>query len=145
MVGAEFSGLWRRFRGKGGTERDRVVVGVAAAFAHVTAANGVLERAEATRFVDVVRGSRLAAADDATAADLHDAFDELVQTLLARPAAGRSECLRVLADFGFDAARSQIIWSATQAALVADSALDAAERVAESEIREALQIRPSRG
>jgi len=109
------------------------------------AANGVLERAEATRFVDVVRGSRLAAADDATAADLHDAFDELVQTLLARPAAGRSECLRVLADFGFDAARSQIIWSATQAALVADSALDAAERVAESEIREALQIRPSRG
>jgi tellurite resistance protein len=141
MGPTEFSALWARFRGKGGTERDRVVVGVAAAFAHVAVANGVLEATEVTRFLDIVRGSRLVSADEVTSRELRDAFEVLAHTLLTRPEPGRRECLRVLGDFGFDPGRSQIIWSATQAALVADSELDTAERRAEAEIREALQIR----
>jgi tellurite resistance protein len=144
MAGSEFSGLWASFRGKAGTERDRVIVGVAAAFAHVAVANGVLESSETTRFVDVVRGSRLAASDNATAHELRTAFEALVHSLLARPALGHDECLRVLSDFGFDPTRSEIIWSAARAALVADADLDATERRAEAEIREALRIRPAR-
>ena len=144
MDGSDFSQLWARFRGKGGTERDRVIVGVAAAFAHVAIANGVLDPAETTRFVDVVRGSRLAAPDETTRLELQAAFGALGQALLTEPALGRSESLRVLSDFAFDPTRSEIIWSATRAALVADAALDAAEQAAASEIREALRIRPAR-
>jgi tellurite resistance protein len=141
MGTTEFSALWASFRGKGGTERDRVIVGVAAAFAHVAAANGVLEAAEVRRFLDVVRGSRLAGSDQTTSRQLSDAFETLVHTLLKRPELGRQECLQVLSDFGFDPTRSEIIWSATRAALVADAELDDAERRAEAEIREALRIR----
>jgi len=141
MGTSEFSALWASFRGKGGVERDRVIVGVAAAFAHVAVANGVLDAAEVTRFVDVVRGSRLASADDVTSRQLAEAFEALAHALLTRPEPGRQECLKVLADFGFDPTRGEIIWSATRAALVADAGLDAAERRAEAEIREALRIR----
>ena len=144
MGSTELSALWASFRGKNGTERDRVIVGVAAAFAHVAAANGVLEAAEVTRFLDVVRGSRLAPADDATLRELRAAFEALTHALLLRPEHGRAECLRVLSDFGFDPVRSEIIWSATRAALLADSALDAAELRAEAEIREALRIGTAR-
>lgn len=143
MEASEFSLLWARFRGKAG-ERDRVLVGVAAAFALVAAANRVLESAEITRFLDVVRGSRLAGDDDSTARELAGAFESLVHALLQHPEVGRSECLRVLGELGFDPARSQIVWSATRAALVADAALDAAERRVEREIHEALRIRPPR-
>ena len=105
MGTTEFSALWASFRGKGGTERDRVIVGVAAAFAHVAAANGVLEAAEVRRFLDVVRGSRLAGSDQTTSRQLSDAFETLVHTLLTRPELGRQECLQVLSDFGFDPTR----------------------------------------
>ncbi len=141
MGTTEFSALWTGFRGKDGRERDRVIVGVAAAFAHVAVANGVLDAAEVTRFVDVVRGSRLASADDATSRQLAEALEALAHALLESPAAGRRECLKVLGDFGFDPTRSEIIWSATRAALVADAGVDPAERRAEAEIREALRIR----
>jgi len=144
MAASDFSGLWASFRGKHGTEHDRVIVGVAAAFAHVSVANGALDASETARFLDVVRGSRLAPADDATADELRAAFEALLHAVLARPASGRDECLRVLSDFGFDPTRSEIIWSATSAALVADAELDIAERHAEAEIREALRIRPPR-
>ena len=144
MEEPDLSGLWASFRGKSGTERDRVIVGVAAAFAHVAAANGVLEASETARFLDVVRGSKLAASDAATAHELRTAFEALVHALLAHPGAGRDSCLRVLSDFGFDPTRSDIIWSAACAALVADGELDAAERRAEAEIRQALGGRPAR-
>lgn len=143
MADAEFSSLWTAFRGKGGKERDRVIVGVAAAFAHVAVANGKVDASETQRFLDVVRGSRLAAADPATTAELGQAFELLAQRILARPELGRAECLRILSDFGFDPMRSEIIWSAAGAALVADAQLDPSERQAEAEIREALRIRPS--
>jgi len=138
MADAEFAALWQAFRGEG---RDRVIVGVAAAFALIAAANGVLEASEAERFLDVVRGSRLAPSDPATQKELANAFADLARALLTHPVPGRAECLRVLSDFGFDPTRSEIIWSATQAALVADAALDAAERGAAGEIRLALRIR----
>jgi tellurite resistance protein len=92
--------------------------------------------------LDVVRGSRLAPPDDATSLALEQAFGELSRAMLARPDVGRSEALRVLGDFGFDPVRSEIIWSATRSALVADAQLDAAEQTAAREIREALRIRP---
>jgi hypothetical protein len=38
--------------------------------------------------------------------------------------------------------RSEIIWSATRSALVADAQLDAAEQAAAAEIRAALRIPP---
>jgi tellurite resistance protein len=138
MEEPEFSALWAAFRSK---DRDRVVVGVAAAFACVAAANGALEAAETARFLDVVRGSRLAAADDATCAELARAFEALTLAMLKQPELGRRESLRVLGDFGFDPMRSEIIWSAARAALVADSELDPAERSAAEEIRVALRIR----
>jgi tellurite resistance protein len=138
MLDPDFPALWAALRGK---DRDRVLVGVAAAFAHVAAANGKLEDAETQRFLGVVRGSRLAPADAATSAQLGKAFAELAQALVERPQLGRSESLRVLADFGFDPMRGEIIWSATRAALVADAALDAAEQVVAEEIRGALRIR----
>ena len=138
MSEPDFSALWQAFRGK---DRDRVIVGVAAAFALVAAANGALDAAETQRFLDVVRGSRLAPGDAATEQQLAKAFDDLARTLLARPELGRSESLRVLSDFGFDPMRSEIIWSATRAALVADAALDPEEGAAALEIRAALQIR----
>ena len=138
MEASDFSALWAAFRGR---DRDRVIVGVAAAFAHVAAANGAIDQAETARFIDVVRGSRLAPPDGATADDLTRAFEALAQAMVARPELGRSESLRVLADFGFDPMRSEIIWSATRAALVADAQLDPAERRAADEIRQALRIR----
>ena len=139
MKDPDFTALWAAFRGK---DRDRVIVGVAAAFAHVAVANGQVEAAETARFLDVVRGSRLAPADGATAAALGQAFDELSRAMLARPELGRAEALRVLGDFGFDPMRSEIIWSAARSALVADAQLDPAEERAAVEIREALRIRP---
>jgi tellurite resistance protein len=138
MEDPDFSALWGAFRNK---DRDRVIVGVAAAFAHVAVANGAVESAETSRFLDVVRHSRLAPADEATYAQLAGAFEELARAMLARPELGRVESLRVLGDFGFDPVRSEIIWSAARAALVADAQLDPAERRAEGEIREALRIR----
>jgi tellurite resistance protein len=138
MADSEFSALWGAFRGK---DRDRVIVGVAAAFAHVASSNGHVAAAEAERFIDVVRGSRLAPADAATSAELARAFDALGQAMLARPEAGRAEALRVLGEFGFDPVRREIIWSASCSALVADAQLDAAERRAAEEIQAALQIR----
>jgi tellurite resistance protein len=140
MGEASFSALWAAFLGK---DRDRVIVGVAAAFAHVAAANGAVKASETERFLEVVRGSRLAPADEATALQLGRAFGALAEAMLARPEQGRTETLRVLSEFGFDAVRSEIIWSATRAALVADAELDAAERTASEEIRSALRIRPS--
>ncbi len=120
-----------------------MIVGVAAAFGLVAAANGALEACETERFLDVVRGARLAASDPATEQQLAKAFDDLGRALLTHPESGRAECLRVLSDFGFDPTRREIIWSATHAALVADAALDAAERATADEIRLALRIRSS--
>ena len=139
MEDPEFSGLWGAFRGKG---RDRVIVGVAAAFAHVAVANGHVADAETARFLDVVRGSRLAPSDSATSAELARAFDALGRAMLARPELGRAEALRVLGDFGFDPMRSEIVWSATRSALVADAQLEPAEQRAAGEIQAALRIRP---
>ncbi len=138
MSQADFPALWAAFRAK---DRDRVIVGVAAAFALVAAANGTLEESEIERFLDVVRGSRLAPSDAATREQLAKAFDDLARTLLQGPELGHGECMRVLGDFGFDPVRSEIIWSATRAALVADSALDPEEQNVALEIRRALQIR----
>lgn len=143
MAEPKFAALWQAFRGKGGRERDRVVVGMAAAFALVAVADGRVDATETARFLDVVRGSRLAAADAVTSQDLASAFDALVGALLAAPEPGKAECLRVLSDFGFDPMRSEIIWSAASAALLADAQLPAAERRAETEIRDALRIRPA--
>ncbi|HXK19714.1 MAG TPA: hypothetical protein VNG33_18010 [Polyangiaceae bacterium] len=141
MAEPDFSALWASFRGEKAKDRDRVIVGVAAAFALVAAANGELEAAETARFLDVVRGSRLAPPDSATAAELERAFEALASAMLASPELGRSESLRVLSDFGFDPMRSEIIWSAARVALVADARLDPAERRAEEEIRIALRRR----
>ena len=138
MEDPEFSASWSAFRAK---DRDRVIVGVAAAFAHVAGANGDVDASETARFLDVVRGSRLAPFDSATSDELARAFDALTRAMLARPELGRAEALRVLGDFGFDPMRSEIIWSATRAALVADAQLDAAEQLAAAEIRVALRIR----
>ncbi|MES1184884.1 MAG: hypothetical protein ABUL60_13805 [Myxococcales bacterium] len=138
MEDPEFSALWSAFRSK---DRDRVIVGVAAAFAHVAVSNGHVAESEAARFLDVVRGSRLAPADAATSADLARAFEALGRAMLARPEAGRAEALRVLGDFGFDPMRSEIIWSATRSALVADAQLQPAEQRAAGEIQAALRIR----
>ena len=138
MADPEFSALWGAFRGK---DRDRVIVGVAAAFAHVAVSNRHLADAETARFLDVVRGSRLAPADDATRAELARAFEALGHAMLARPELGHAEALRLLEDFGFDPMRSEIIWSATRSALVADAELDPAEQRAAEEIRLALRIR----
>jgi tellurite resistance protein len=139
MEEADFSALWAAFRSK---DRDRVIVGVAAAFAHVAAANGAVEPTETERFLDVVRGSRLAPPDAGTLAQLRSAFEGLARAMLEHPALGRSESLRVLSEFGFDSMRSEIIWSATRAALVADAQLDSAEQTAAHEVRSALRIRP---
>jgi tellurite resistance protein len=138
MEAPEFSALWGAFRAK---DRDRVIVGVAAAFAHVAVSNGDVAAAETARFLDVVRGSRLAPPDSATSTELGRAFQALCQAMLARPELGRAEALQVLADFGFDPMRSEIIWSATRSALVADAQLDPAEQRAASEIQLALRIR----
>jgi tellurite resistance protein len=138
MEAVDFAALWAAFRAK---DRDRVIVGVAAAFAHVAAANGTLEATETERFLDVVRGSRMAPADSATRAQLAAAFEALTRAMLADRELGRREALRVLSDFGFDPMRGEIIWSATGAALVADAQLDSAERRASEEIRRALRVR----
>src|SRR5688572_20229249 len=140
MVESDFASLWAAFKGK---DRDRVIVGVAAAFAHVAAADGKIDASETQRFLEVVRGSRLAPTDAATSEELSRAFQQLTSVMLERPELGRSESLRVLSDFGFDPMRSEIIWSATRAALIADAALDSAEQSAAEEIRAALRIRSS--
>jgi tellurite resistance protein len=137
MAEPEFSVLWAAFRA---TDRDRVIVGVAAAFAHVAAANGAVDASETSRFLDIVSGSRLAPSDAATREQLSRAFEALAHAIVERPELGRAECLRVLGDFGFDPMRSEIVWSATRAALVADAALDAEERRAADEIRLALRL-----
>jgi tellurite resistance protein len=142
MEDPEFSALWAAFRAK---DRDRVIVGVAAAFAHIAVANGDVATSETSRFLDVVRGARLARFDDATAAQLGQAFDALAHAMLARPELGRAESLRVLSDFGFDPMRREIIWSAARAALVADAALHPTEQRAAAEIRAVLQIRAGDG
>ncbi len=139
MAEPDFVSLWAAFKGK---DRDRVIVGVAAAFAHVAAANGDVDASETQRFLDVVRGSRLAPNDAASSEQLARAFEQLTRVMLERPELGRSESLRVLSDFGFDPVRSEIIWSATRAALVADATLDSSEQGAAEEIRLALRIRP---
>ncbi len=139
MQDPDFSALWAAFRGK---DRDRVIVGVAAAFAHIAVANGDVAASETSRFLDVVRGARLAPFDGDTSAELARAFEALGRAMLERPELGRDESLRVLSDFGFDPMRSEIIWSAARSALVADAALDPAEQKAAEEIRTALQIRP---
>jgi tellurite resistance protein len=139
MPEPDFASLWAAFKSK---DRDRVIVGVAAAFAHVASADGSIDASETQRFLEVVRGSRLAPTDPATSEQLARAFEQLTSVMLERPELGRSESLRVLSDFGFDPMRGEIIWSATCAALVADAALATAEQRAAEEIRVALRIRP---
>lgn len=141
MAEAHFPALWLAFRGAGGRQRDRVIVGVAAAFAHIVTADGVVQSSETQRFVDVVRGSRLAAEDAATLQELSQAFAALVSARLSAPELGRAECLRVLSELGLDPMRRELIWSAAKAALLADAQLGASERAAEEEIRAALGIR----
>jgi tellurite resistance protein len=141
MMERDFSALWLAFRGKGGRERDRVIVGVAAVFAHVSAADGRIDESETQRFLDVVRGSRLAESDAATMDELSRAFEALTVARLRAPELGRAECVRVLTELGLDPMRREIIWSAARAALVADAQLGAEERRAEEEIRAALGIR----
>jgi len=141
MAEPEFSALWLAFRGKDGRERDRVIVGVAAAFVHVAAADGRVDDSETQRFVDVVRGSRLVSGDDATTAELVRAFRAVVTARLSAPERGRAECLRVLAELGLDSVRRDMIWSAAQAALLADAQLGDGERRAQDEIRQALGVR----
>jgi hypothetical protein len=137
MPEPDFSALWAAFRAK---DRDRVIVGVAAAFALVVASDGKIESVETQRFLEVVRGSRLAPADDATRDALGAAFADLARALVDSPALGRTESLRVLSDFGFDPMRREIIWSATHAALIADAVLAPAEQAAATAIREALRL-----
>jgi tellurite resistance protein len=141
MEEPDFSALLLAFRGKGGRERDRVLVGVAAAFALIVAADGQVLTSETQRFMDVVTASRLAAADAATARDLALAFDALLAAILAAPSAGRAACLRVLGELGMDPVRREIIGSAARAALVADAWVGAEEHQAESEVRAALGLR----
>ncbi len=117
---------------------------MAAAFAHIVVADGKVDESETQRFLDVVRGSRLASPDESTSEELARAFDAVVAARLAAPEGGRAECLRVLTDFGLDPMRSEIIWSAAQAALLADAQLGPEELRAENEIREALRIRRAR-
>lgn len=137
MQASDFSALWGAFRAK---DRDRVIVGVAAAFALVAAANGTLEPTETQRFLDVVGGSRLAPMDPVTTEALTQAFAALALALIAHPEVGLAEGLRVLSDFGFDPMRREIIWSATSAALVADAALDAEEQRMARAIHSALRV-----
>lgn len=140
MTEPDFSVLWASFRAK----CDRVVVGVAAAFALVAAADGRLSTAETQRFLDVVRGSRLAPTDDRTLADLCLAFEQLTRAILANQDVGHDEALRVLADFASDPMRREIIWSAASAALVADAALDSNEHRVAREIAARLGIAAKR-
>lgn len=144
MTEPDFSALWAAFRAEARHGRDRVVVGVAAAFALVAAADGRVTAAEIQRFVDVVRGSRLAPSDDQTLAELGLAFERLASAMLANQSAGREEALRVLADFAFDPMRREIIWSAASAALVADAAVDSNERQVAREIAGRLGIATKR-
>jgi tellurite resistance protein len=136
----DFPGLLLAFRGKGGRERDRVLVGVAAAFAHIVAADGQVLASETQRFLDVVTGSRLAPGDPSTAEELSRAFDALLAAVAAAPRAGREACLRALGELGADPVRREIIGSAARAALVADAWVGAEEIQAESEVRAALGL-----
>jgi tellurite resistance protein len=140
MAEPDFSALWRAFRGEGGRARDRVLVGVAAAFVHVVAADGDVRESESQRFLDVVRGSRLASADEKTSEELSAAFSALVAARFEAPEVARAECLKVLSELGLDPMRREIVWSAAQAALLADAELGPQERVAEREIRSALGL-----
>lgn len=128
--------LWKPF-----TARDRTLIGVTAAFALVATANADVSTRESRRFAELLRGSRLV--DDATELRaLAGAFSALTAAMLQAPAEGRAQALATLGSFAGDAFRSEIIWSAAQAAMLADADVSPAEQAALDAVCRGIGVNP---
>jgi tellurite resistance protein len=134
----DWPSLWKPFTG-----RDRTLLGVTAAFALVATANANVSDAESRRFAGLIRGARLAR-DDRELSELSNAFSALTSAMLSLPTQGRAQAVETLESFSGDPYRTEIILSAAQAAMVADSEMSKAETSALETVCQSLGVHPGR-
>jgi tellurite resistance protein len=136
-----FERLWIRF----GSEADPSR-GVAAAFALVACYDGDASAAEVRRYAELA--AELPSVDayrgEAVSDELREAaFDALTRAILDDFDTGRESALAVVRRFKGNAAATELILRAAQAAIVADGADEVREEVALREVCEALGVDPA--
>ena len=118
---------------------DGLLRAVSGAFVLVAASDGVLDRAETERFVDVLRGK----ADAFRAVDfglLEGAFRDLCEAMVADPEDGRRLALDCVARVKGVPRHAELVASAARIAAEADGRLRSVEESAMREIRAALDL-----
>ena len=119
---------------------DDLLRALSGAFVLVAAADGELSRAEADRFLEVVRGkSEVFARLDFGA--LEKTFGDLADAMFADPEDGKRLALQCVADVRDEPDQVELVASAAKIAADADGRLQSCEASVMGEIRQALGLR----
>lgn len=127
--------VWQRFDDE---VSDRLLRGMAAAFALVATADVDIAEEEVQRFLQLVREEPSLRRVDPDA--IEPLFRELAQALMDEPDVGRPRALEIVRE---SRRHGELIVAAAQMAIVADSHLVNVEELALREICEALGLDPS--
>ena len=123
---------------------DGLLRAVSGAFVLVAAADGELSRAEAVRFMDVLRSkSEVFIGLDFRA--LENTFGDLADAIFADPEDGKRLALDCVARVRGVPRHAELVMSAAQIAADADTRLDAAERSVLRESRQVLRLSDATG
>ena len=125
---------WRRFED---SVSDGLLRAVAGAFVLVAAADGDLSRAEADRFLEVLR-SKADVFAPIDFAELATTFGDLSEAMLADPEDGKRLALQYVARVKGVPRHAELVKSAAEIAAAADGRLQAVEESVMQEVRGAL-------
>lgn len=127
---------WNRFDE---SVSDGLLRAVSGAFVLVAAADGELSRAEAVRFMDVLRSK----SDTFSAIDfraLENTFGDLADAMFADPEDGKRLALDCVARVRGVPRHAELVMTAAQIAADADTRLEAVEQSVIREIRQVLRL-----
>ena len=125
---------WRRFED---SVSDGLLRAVAGAFVLVAAADGDLSRAEADRFLEVLR-SKADVFAPIDFAELATTFGDLSEAMLADPEDGKRLALQYVARVKGVPQHAELVKSAAEIAAAADGRLQAVEESVMQDVRGAL-------
>ena len=125
---------WRRFED---SVSDGLLRAVAGAFVLVAAADGDLSRAEADRFLEVLR-SKADVFAPIDFAELATTFGDLSEAMLADPEDGKRLALQYVARVKGVPRHAELVKSAAEIAAAADGRLQAVEESVMQDVRGAL-------
>ena len=113
---------------------------VSGAFVLVAAADGELNRSEATRFLEVLR-SKSDAFSAVDFGDLENTFGDLAEAMFADPEDGKRLALQYVARVRGVPSHAELVVSAAKIAADADGRLQSSEESVIGEIRQVLGVR----